>query len=64
MIRDDTRAALNVALCAVAIAPTGYRDHPVALRAIGVGYDDSPQSEHALAIARELADLNGATLSA
>jgi nucleotide-binding universal stress UspA family protein len=34
------------------------------LREIGVGYDGSPESEHALAVARELASENGAKVSA
>lgn len=54
-LADDARAALNGAPCAVAVAPAGYREHPVALREIGVGYDGSPESEHALAVARALA---------
>ncbi len=55
LIGDDTRAALNGARCAVAIAPTGYSQDPVAMREIGVGYDGSPESEHALRVARQLA---------
>ena len=61
---DDTRAALNGAPCAVAIAPTGYGDHPTRIAAIGVGYDGSPESEYALQVARELAARHEATLSA
>ena len=55
MMGDDTQAALNGAPCAVAIAPAGYADEPTAMREIGVGYDGSPESEHALELARELA---------
>jgi nucleotide-binding universal stress UspA family protein len=55
LIGDDTRAALNGAPCAVAVAPAGYVRHPLAMREIGVGYDASPESEHALRIARKLA---------
>ncbi|HEX8975468.1 MAG TPA: universal stress protein [Solirubrobacteraceae bacterium] len=54
-LADDTRAALNGAPCPVAVAPAGYKDHPVAMREIGVGYDGSPESEHALSVARALA---------
>ena len=39
LIRDDTRGALNGAPCAIAIAPAGYSQEPVAMREIGVGYD-------------------------
>jgi len=55
LLGDDTRAALNGAPCAVAIAPAGYSTHPVAMREIGVGYDGSPESKHALGVARKLA---------
>jgi nucleotide-binding universal stress UspA family protein len=61
---DDTRAALNAAPCAVAIAPTGYAERPSILAEIGVGYDGSPESQHALSVARELAATHGARVSA
>ena len=64
LIGDDTRAALNGAPCAIAIAPAGYSQQPVAMREIGVGYDGSPESEHAVAVARDLVALCGAKLSA
>ena len=62
---DDTRAALNGAPCAIAIAPAGYGSEPPApVREIGVGFDGSPESEHALGVARGLATELGAKLSA
>jgi nucleotide-binding universal stress UspA family protein len=64
LIGDDTRAALNGAPCAVAIAPAGYAQHPVVMREIGVGYDSSPESEHALGVARKLAATHSTKLSA
>jgi nucleotide-binding universal stress UspA family protein len=64
LVGDDTRAALNGAPCAIAVAPAGYAIEPAVMREIGVGYDGSPESEHALAIARELAAECGAKLSA
>ena len=64
LIGDDTRAALNGAPCAIAIAPAGYSHQPVAMREIGVGYDGSPESEHAVAVARKVAAQCGAKLSA
>jgi nucleotide-binding universal stress UspA family protein len=66
LIGDDARAALNGAPCAIAIAiaPAGYSQQPVAMREIGVGYDGSPESEHAVAVAREVAAQCGAKLSA
>ncbi len=54
-IGDDTHAALNGASCAIAIAPAGIAEQAVAMREIGVGYDGSRESEHALELARELA---------
>ena len=64
MIGDDTRAALNGAPCAIAIAPAGYRHEPSAMREIGVGYDGSHESVRALELARDLAGESGARLSA
>jgi nucleotide-binding universal stress UspA family protein len=64
LIGDHTRDALNNALCAVAIAPAGYAERPAVLGEIGVGYDGSPESEHALAVAREIANQLGANVSA
>ncbi|MDQ2897688.1 MAG: universal stress protein, partial [Actinomycetota bacterium] len=64
LVGDDTRAALNGASCAVAIAPAGYADHPALMREIGVGYDASPDSEHALGLARNLAAEQHTKLSA
>lgn len=55
LLGDDTRAALNGSPCAVAVATRGYAEHPVPIEKIGVGYDSSPESEVALAKARELA---------
>ena len=64
LIGDDTRAALNGAPCAIAIAPAAYSQQPVAMRGIGVAYNGSPESEHAVAVAREIASECGAKLSA
>jgi len=55
MLGDDTRASIDGAPCAVAIAPAGYAGHPAPIVSIGVGYDGSPESELALATARALA---------
>jgi nucleotide-binding universal stress UspA family protein len=64
LIGDDTRDALNGAPCAVAVAPAGYSERTLHWREIGVGYDGSPESEHALAIARRFASELGAKVSA
>ena len=61
---DDTRAALNGAPCAVAVAPAGYALQSVAMREVGVAYNGSPESEHALGVARDIARDHHAKLSA
>jgi nucleotide-binding universal stress UspA family protein len=63
-IGDDTRASLSGAPCAVAVAPAGYVRRRRRLREIGVGYDQSFESERALAVARQLAADEDAHLSA
>jgi nucleotide-binding universal stress UspA family protein len=63
-VGDRTRAALNGAPCAVAIAPAGLAAESAHRGIVGVGYDGSAESEHALLIARELADGLGARLAA
>jgi nucleotide-binding universal stress UspA family protein len=55
MLGDDTRIALNGAPCAVAIASRGYAEHATPLAKVGVGYNESPESEAALAVAKEVA---------
>lgn len=55
MLGDDTRAALNGTPCAVAVAARGYATAVTPLTRIGVGYDGSPESTAALAVARRIA---------
>jgi nucleotide-binding universal stress UspA family protein len=64
LVGDDTRAALNGAPCSIGVAPRNYSQQPRAIREIGVGYDGSPESAHALSVARMLAGASGARLSA
>ncbi len=64
MLGDDTRAALNGAPCAVAIASRGYAGHPAAITNLGVAYNGSPESAAALEAARELATRTKAELHA
>jgi nucleotide-binding universal stress UspA family protein len=64
MLGDDTRAALNGAPCAVAIAPLGYAEHSTPIAKVGVAYNSSPESAAALAVARELAAPTRATVHA
>lgn len=61
---DDTRAALNGAGCAVAVAPHGYAAQRTSIATVGVAFDDSAESRVALAGARTLAAANGATIRA
>jgi nucleotide-binding universal stress UspA family protein len=64
MLGDDTRAALNGASCAVAVAPLGYAEHPRPIGRVGVAYNSSPESEAALAAAHSLAESSGGTVYA
>jgi nucleotide-binding universal stress UspA family protein len=64
LLGNDTRASLNGASCAVAVAPLGYADQPAAITTVGVGYNGSPESESALALARAIATQHGATVRA
>jgi nucleotide-binding universal stress UspA family protein len=64
LVGDHTRAALNGAPCAVAVAPAGYCDHFGGIRRIGVGFDGSRESERALEVARRTAAAHKAELSA
>ncbi|HXW59438.1 MAG TPA: universal stress protein [Solirubrobacteraceae bacterium] len=64
MLGDDTRAALNGAPCAVAVAALGHSEEARPLTTIGVGYNGTPESEAALHTARELARATNARISA
>jgi nucleotide-binding universal stress UspA family protein len=68
MLGDDTRAALNGAPCAVAIAPLGYAERAgravSQIAKVSVAYNSSPESAAALAMARELAAPTRATVHA
>jgi nucleotide-binding universal stress UspA family protein len=61
---DDMRASLNGASCAVAVAPHGYAQSTASIKAVGVGYNGTPEAEAALAVARGLAARYGATVRA
>lgn len=63
-VAESVRDALNGAPCAVAFAPAGYAQRTGPIGEIGAGYDGSPESVHALDVARELAARHGAKLSA
>jgi nucleotide-binding universal stress UspA family protein len=64
LVGDDTSHSLNGAPCAVAVAPAGYAEHPKKLTEIGVAFNESDESVHALSVARALAAQRGAKLSA
>jgi nucleotide-binding universal stress UspA family protein len=61
---NDARAAANGAACAVAVAPAGYAHEARSIATIGVGYDGSPESGAAMALAQELAAKWGARVQA
>ncbi len=64
LLGDDTSESLNGAPCAVAVAPTGYATSKPVLERIGVGVDRSPESDSALAVAREFAAREGSRVRA
>lgn len=64
VLGNDTRAAINGAPCAIAIAPLGYAEHAKPFATIGVGYDRSPESEAALEAAKLLAQRSHAEVRA
>ena len=64
MLGDDTRAALNGASCAVAVAARGYAAQKKSLATVGVGYNSSPESEAALEAAKDVAAASGASVHA
>ena len=68
MLGDDTRAALNGAPCAVAVASRDYAEWAGGAGSqivkVGVAYNASPESIAALAVAGELAAMTGATTHA
>ena len=64
LLGDDTRASLNGAPCAVAIAPAGYAERLAPFASIGVAYDGSPESVAALEEAKTIAAPTHATIRA
>jgi nucleotide-binding universal stress UspA family protein len=64
LLGDDTRASLNGAPCAVAIAPSGFSARETAFSVVGVAYNESRESEAALVAARDLADRTDAAVRA
>lgn len=64
VLGNDTRAAINGAPCAIAVAPAGYAANGGPFQTIGVGYDGSTESVAALQTARELAKEAGAKVRA
>ncbi len=64
MLGNDTRAALNGAPCAVAVAARGFAERAAPLAKVGVGYNDSPESRVALELARAVAQRTHAELHA
>jgi nucleotide-binding universal stress UspA family protein len=63
-IGDDTRASLNGASCAVAVAPHGYAESTASAKTVGVAYNGTAEADAALAVARSLAARYGARVRA
>jgi nucleotide-binding universal stress UspA family protein len=63
-IGDDTRASLNGASCAVAVAPHGYAENRTDIKTIGVAYNGTIEADAALNVARDLAARYGAKIRA
>ena len=59
---DVTAGTLHGAPCPVLVAPRGHDEHGRELRTIGVGFDGSPESRSALALAHAIAKAVGASL--
>jgi nucleotide-binding universal stress UspA family protein len=59
---DVAAGTLHAAPCAVAVAPPGFADRARALRTVGVGFDDSPESRAALELAKRVAGAAGGTV--
>jgi nucleotide-binding universal stress UspA family protein len=64
LVGDNARATLSGATCPVAVAPRGYAEQAPQIVTIGVAYNDTAESEAALALARRLAALRGAEVRA
>jgi nucleotide-binding universal stress UspA family protein len=63
-IGDDTRASLNGASCAVAVAPHGYAESTASIKTVGVAYNGTAEADAALMAARDLAARYGAAIRA
>jgi len=59
---DVAAGTLHSSPCPVVVAPAGYAREAGKLEIIGVGYDGSPESRAAVALARDLAETAGAHL--
>jgi len=59
---DVAAGTLHAAPCAVAVAPAGFAGREGALRTVGVGFDDSPESRAALELGGRVAHAAGAML--
>jgi nucleotide-binding universal stress UspA family protein len=64
LLGNDTRATMGAAPCPVAVAPAAYARDLGVLRTVGIGYDGSPGSRAAVAVAREFAEERNAAVRA
>jgi nucleotide-binding universal stress UspA family protein len=62
-IGDHTREVLEDVPLPTAVAPAGYSERSTAVSKVGVAYDGSLESKHALKLAKKLAAERGAELS-
>lgn len=63
LVGDDARATIREAGSPVAVAPRGYGGATHAIRTIGVGFDETGEAAAALALARALAEVHGASVT-
>jgi nucleotide-binding universal stress UspA family protein len=64
LLGDDALGTLESSPCAVAVASSGYRDHPDRWTTIGVGDDGSELGDRALEVACELSHVHHAAVRA
>ena len=64
LMGDDTRSAFNSVPCAIAIAPRAFAERDQTIRSIAIGYDGRPESQVALAAARDIAARTRASITA
>jgi nucleotide-binding universal stress UspA family protein len=64
LLGDDALGTLDRSPCTIAVAPSGYQQHPDRWRTIGVGDDGSALGDRALEVACELSQVHHASVRA